>query len=115
MKILGCYCKNLPSNCSTISLGGYDLVANSQNVDEDKLGLALCAFLPKIPKLNKKIFNVDEHTFKVATNDDMSAYVEKTIKQLLPTKSEKSKCILMLTNREGHHFMKLVAKSLQKK
>lgn len=108
-KILGCYCENLPINCSSLTLGGYDLIADTANVD-DKHGLSLCTYLPDIPPLSKKVFYVESETLK---SFDKKAFIENTVKQLLTIKPNQSKCIIMLSNRDGYNLTRSFAKKIK--
>ncbi|KAJ8669349.1 hypothetical protein QAD02_000608 [Eretmocerus hayati] len=109
----GCYCSGLPSQCNTIILGGYEMVVNDSKISKD-LGMATCLFFPEIAKLSHKLFTVDSHTFKGAADVDMREYSKKILKQLLPSKNEKSKCIIMLTNQDGYCFTRHLMDGLQK-
>ncbi|XP_011501188.1 PREDICTED: uncharacterized protein LOC105364856 [Ceratosolen solmsi marchali] len=77
----GCYCKNLPSKCSTFILGGYDITIDDIKI-ENKFGMGVCAFLPEIPKLNHKIFHVDINSFKDVSKINMKSHMVYIIQNL---------------------------------
>lgn len=109
----GCYCQNLPKSCSALFFGGYDIVFNDSKIDKG-FGMAVCSFLPAIPKLSYKIFHGDAHTFSGSSNIDIKAHAEDLAKQLLPSRNEKSKCIIMLSSHTGYRFSKMILKNVQK-
>ncbi|XP_058792147.1 F-box only protein 22-like [Phymastichus coffea] len=109
----GCYCQNLPIDCNAIFLGGYDIVLNDSKIQKG-FGMAVGLFLSALPKLSHKLYHVNMHTFSGSSNIDINAHAEHLVKQLLSSKKEKSKCIIMLTDHSGYQFSKVIMKNLRK-
>jgi hypothetical protein len=108
---VGCYCENLPSESSALIIGGYEITMNDIKI-ENKFGMGVCAFLPDIPKLNRTIYHVYSEVFYPERQNILS-HTTRIAKQLLPSKNEKSKCIIMLANESGIPYSNILLETLK--
>lgn len=112
-----CYCKALPSNCSTITLTTFGIIMDDKELEEDFEHI-IGVFLPDLPNLKiKPVSFIDDIVFEInRLSESQKKYIEE-IKSVLNTPAKGrgiSKCLLLFCNIRGRSTAIQIAHALEK-
>ncbi|XP_003700790.2 F-box only protein 22-like [Megachile rotundata] len=112
-----CYCKALPSNCSTITLVTHGIIMDDKEFEED-LEHFIGVFLPDLPNLRiKPISFTDNVIYDIDWLSESQRRDIKKIKSVFNTPAKGrgiSKCLLLFCNWRGRRTALKVAYALRK-